>query len=171
MSPIRKLIAVATRTAGSSGPGCPRRDHRRPPIRPRQIRLSGNVTPFAALVRKVVPATGDATERVCGAHRWPFWWPWSRNISAFPCFRRSHKQERRPGRKPRAALGGLDRALLRDAVGSLPGGVLRGFDLLSALAAEDADEASNGVVLPARGVHGVDKQRHLERRVSQYVST
>ncbi len=34
-----------------------------------------------------------------------------------------------------------------------------------------ADEAADAVRLPSCSLHGVDKQRHLERRVSQYVST
>jgi len=45
----------------------------------------------------------------------------------------------------------MARGLLRDAVAALPGGVLRGFDLLAALAAQDADEAAHRVLLPAGG--------------------
>ena len=52
-----------------------------------------------------------------------------------------------PRHEPEAALEAEDVAgrLLRDAVAALPGGVLRGFDLLPALAAQDADEAPDGV--------------------------
>ena len=39
--------------------------------------------------------------------------------------------------------------LLGDTVAALPGGVLRGLDLLAAFAAQDANEAANCVRLPA----------------------
>ena len=41
--------------------------------------------------------------------------------------------------------------LLRDFVAALPGGVLRGLDLLPTLAAQDADEAAHSVLLPSGG--------------------
>src|ERR1700722_12139738 len=40
--------------------------------------------------------------------------------------------------------------LLRDVVAALPGGVLRGLDLLPALAPQNADETPHRVLLPAR---------------------
>lgn len=49
--------------------------------------------------------------------------------------------------------------LLHYAVAALPSGVFRGFDFLAALAAENADEAPHGVLLPARRFHDF-RQRH-----------
>jgi hypothetical protein len=43
---------------------------------------------------------------------------------------------------------GAEGGLLRDVVAALPGGVLRGFDLPLALAAEDADKTPHCVLLP-----------------------
>ena len=45
--------------------------------------------------------------------------------------------------------------LLRDAIAALPGGVLRGFDLLAALAPQDANEAPDRMRLPGRGFHNL----------------
>ena len=39
------------------------------------------------------------------------------------------------------------------------------------LAQRAADESANAVRLPTGRLHGVDKQMHLGRRVSRYVST
>jgi hypothetical protein len=52
-----------------------------------------------------------------------------------------------------------DRANLVPAVAALPGGILRGFDLRSALAPEDAHEPPDRVLLPAGGLDDLG-QRH-----------
>ena len=48
---------------------------------------------------------------------------------------------------------GLRCVLLGDAIRAFPGLVLRGFDLLTSLAAQNANKAPHGVRLPARGFH------------------
>ena len=60
-----------------------------------------------------------------------------------------------PGRNRRRRFleGTIWRAPLRDAVTALAGGILCRLDLLPALATEDADEATNRVLLPARRRH------------------
>jgi hypothetical protein len=59
-----------------------------------------------------------------------------------------HTQRRRPRRGTGSGVGReeVEDRLLRDVVAALPGGVLRGFDLLPALAPQDADEAPNGML-------------------------
>ena len=67
-----------------------------------------------------------------------------------------------PWREPAAALGrnGLG-GLLRDLVDPLAGRALRGVDLLAALAAEDADETTDGVLLPPRDFDDFGQRRTL----------
>ena len=58
-----------------------------------------------------------------------------------------------PRPEPESALEGVGPAVPATwrYSSSLPGGVLRGFDLLLSLATEDADKAPHGVALPTRG--------------------
>ena len=65
----------------------------------------------------------------------------------------SQRQERRPGWNRKRRLKGAAGGLLRNAIGALPGGVLRGLHLLPALAAQDPHEAAHCVLLPARRFH------------------
>src|ERR1700730_17323841 len=58
-----------------------------------------------------------------------------------------------------ACFGGTGRRLLGDFVGALPSVVLRGFNCVSTLAAQDAHEASDRVLLPAGRFHNLG-QRH-----------
>src|SRR5689334_20220613 len=60
-----------------------------------------------------------------------------------------HKQERRPDREPRRRSEAMIRQLFSNLVRALPGCVLRGFALLTALSAEDTYEAADRVLLPA----------------------
>jgi hypothetical protein len=58
-----------------------------------------------------------------------------------------------------------------DRVAALSVFSLGGDDVQSHLLAEcSGDEPAHGMRLPPSGVHGDDKQMHLRRRVSQYVS-
>src|ERR1700733_3181748 len=65
------------------------------------------------------------------------------------------------GTRSGVSLKELDWSLLGDLVRALPGGVLRGLDLLAALAGEDADEATDGVLLPARSCYDLSQRRTL----------
>jgi hypothetical protein len=70
-----------------------------------------------------------------------------------------------PRRETEAALGcGTARWLLCDAVRALALGVLRGFDLVAALAAKDADEAADRVLLPVRRFDDLC-ERHAPRNM------
>ena len=61
--------------------------------------------------------------------------------------------------------------LLVDAVGPFSTLGLEGLDVVPGLLHRAGHEPADGVLLPAHLVHGVDKQMHLGRRVSRYVST
>jgi hypothetical protein len=50
-------------------------------------------------------------------------------------------------------------ALFQDSIRALSGCVLSGFDLLPALAAQDADETAHRVLLPARDFHDLGQSR------------
>jgi hypothetical protein len=59
----------------------------------------------------------------------------------------------------KAAFDWIVSWLLSDAIRALACGVLRGVDFLAALAAEDAHEAADSVLLPARGFHDLGQGR------------
>jgi hypothetical protein len=73
---------------------------------------------------------------------------------------RPRKQERGSGAGPETASGG-ERSCIRDVVAALPGGILRGLDLLTALAPQDADEAAHRMLRPARGFDNLGERRAL----------
>jgi hypothetical protein len=52
-------------------------------------------------------------------------------------------------------------------VAALPGGILRGLDLLTALAPQDADEAAHRMLRPARGFDNLGERRALPASSSQ----
>src|ERR1700730_12933756 len=60
-----------------------------------------------------------------------------------------------------ARFGGTGRRLLGDLVSTLPSVVLRGFDCVSSLAAQDAHEASDRVLLPAGRFQNLGQRRAL----------
>ena len=99
----------------------------------------------------------------------------------FPCLANrpetaDEKANRRPtkkaanprGRRPRSRLD-LEYLLL-DLIYAIAGFRLRGLDLQAMLPGGGREETPDRVGLPIGGLLGVDKQMHLGRRVSPYVS-
>src|SRR5690349_15317115 len=94
----------------------------------------------------------------------PFYTPWVWNISPIRCFGsilayRSRKAA--PMRTRGGGWKGFAGNLLRDLVPPFAGRVLRRFNRLSTLAAEDADEAANRVRLPAGRCHDLRQRSAL----------
>src|SRR5439155_12436345 len=94
-------------------------------------------------------------------------WSWTRRVftnrGGFWCCERK-------SRHPRGRRRGNRSVLLRDLVDALAGFGLRRFDFEPVFLGGGGEEAPNAVGLPVGGLHGVDQQMHLGRRVSGYFS-
>ena len=71
---------------------------------------------------------------------------------------------------PGGDFGSKELRLLDGSVDAIAGLVLRRLDVELMLLGGGGEEAPHAVCLPLGCFHGIDKQMHLGRRVSRYVS-